>query len=67
MSAFPYLVIIGDAGGEFLSARAESFREALHIRDALLARYPHAAAFVNNTDRVDVGNDGLTQEERDEL
>ncbi len=63
----PYLITIGDCGGPFLSARAETFLAARCIRDALLARYPRCAAFIHNADRMDVDSDGLTQDERDEL
>ncbi len=63
----PYLVTLGDCAGTLCSEVTATFPEALRRRDILLARNPRTHAFIANADRMDVGDDGLTEEERDEL
>lgn len=64
----PYLITVADCAGVREEHRRKTFAEALRlvnvIRRVCGSKY---AITVQNLDYVDVGNDGLTEDERDEL
>lgn len=64
----PYLVTVGDCAGPIAEYRFRTFTDAKRLVEVVRRCYSgKRAAFVCNLDRMDVDNDGLTEEERDLL
>ena len=62
-----YSVEIYDCAGTFAETELASFAEALTAASAARVKYPYKVVRVFNLDRVDLGFDGLTDEEREQV
>lgn len=62
-----YSVEVFDRAGTFCETECADFAEALKVLNESRVKYPSKVVRVFNVDRMDLGFDGLTEAEREQL